>query len=415
MSWGVLLRIVLVLALGLGAAAAWQAEYGYVLVSGGSWVYERSLSQTAVLLAAAFVVLHLALRGAAWLWRAPQRLAAARRARRAERARRNLLRGIIELLEGHWHKAEKILLEDVEASDTPLLNYLLAARAAQQQEAYARRDEYLRRAHNSTPGADIAVGLSQAELQLQQGQVEPALATLNRLRELAPHHPYVLKLLARLYAQLDEWENLAELLPELRRRGIFPEARLAELERRCHTALLRYAARARQVHDVLTQWRLLPRAWRRDPGLFGVFIDCLLESGQAAVAERQLRAFLNRHWDEALVERYGRIETADPAAQLARAESWAKDHGRSPMLLLTLARLCRRLRLWGKARAYYEASLAAGPTPEACFELAELLEALGETQNAQRCLRRGLEAVLEGRVAALPLPGEGPPLNARDA
>ena len=119
---------------------------------------------------------------------------------------------MIELSEGRWRQAERDLLRYVEHSDTPLLNYLAAARAGQQQHAYERRDEYLHLAQSSMPSADVAVALTQAELQLAHQQHEQALATLTRLRAIAPRHTYALRLLVRVYQRLEEWEELRKLL-----------------------------------------------------------------------------------------------------------------------------------------------------------------------------------------------------------
>jgi HemY protein len=372
-------------------------EYGYVLITGGEWTYDRALSQTLVIGAGLFVVLYLLVGFALKIFRIPALMRNYRNRRSVERAHRNIINGLIELIEGHWQKAEQILLKDIENSDTPLLNYLLAARAAQQQDANQRRDEHLKKAHETTPKADVAVGLTQAELQLAHGQTEQALATLTRLRELAPRHPYVLKLLSRLYVQLNEWEKLTALLPELRKRRIVTGEKLLQLERTTYTHLLRYVARSQTVFSLEEQWKLLPKRYRTDPEIFRVFIDCLIDSDNGPAAERHLRLFLNKQWDEQLARRYGEIELTDTSKQLDFAESWLKDHGRSPLLLLSLARLCCRLRLWGKARVYYETSIGVHPTSEAYAELAELLESLGEKDSAYNAMRKGMELAISHR------------------
>src|SRR5690606_17952751 len=117
---------------------------------------------------------------------------------------------------------------------------------------------------------------------------------------------------------------------------------------------------------------------------------CLIDSDQVATAEKYLRAFLNKQWEESLVRLYGTMALPQPVSKyLDFAEAWLKDHGRSPMLLLTLGRLCSRLRLWGKARVYYESSVAIHPTVEAYAELGELLESLGELDSARECFQKG--------------------------
>lgn len=393
----IVLYSVVIAVLALIAATLWQAEYGYVLITGGDWTYDRALSQSIVIGGVLFAMLYLVMALLLRLIHLPALMKSYSNRRSVERAHRNIINGLIELIEGHWQKAESILLKDIENSDTPLLNYLLAARAAQQQDANERRDEYLKRAHENTPKADVAVGLTQAELQLAHGQTEQALATLTSLRELAPHHPYVVKLLSRLYVQLNEWDKLAALLPELRKRRIVTGEKLLTLERTTYTHFLHYVSRSNTVFNLEEQWKLLPKRYRADPEIFRVFIDCLIRSDNGPAAERHLRLFLNKNWDEPLARRYGEIELADASKQLDYAEGWLKDHGRSPMLLLSLARLCCRLRLWGKARVYYETSIAVHPTSEAYAELAELLESLGEKDSAYNALRKGMELAVSSK------------------
>ena len=59
--------------------------------------------------------------------------------------------------------------------------------------------------------------LTQAELQLDRQQYEQALATLRRLEENSKDHSYALALLGRLYFRLQDWDNLAEILPRLKK------------------------------------------------------------------------------------------------------------------------------------------------------------------------------------------------------
>jgi HemY protein len=410
-------RIVVILFVVLLAAMAittlWNMDYGYVLITNGSLQADWTLTQALVLVVVAFTIFYFIIFLFNKIWRFPQLFQNFRHRQRAERARRNIIQGLIELTEGHWRKAEQILLRDIEESETPLLNYLLAARAAQQQDADERRDEHLKRAHKTTPQADIAIGLTQAELQLAHGQTEQALATLTRLRELAPRHPYVLKLLSRLYAQVNEWSKLAALLPEIRKHRIITGDKLLQLERKAYTQFIHSAARSRTIYSLEEQWKQVPKHYRNDPEIFQVYINCLLDNDQIAIAEKELRTYLGKHWEEMLVQLYGTIALPQPVSRyLDYAEAWLKDHGRSPMLLLTLGRLCSRLRLWGKARVYYESSVAIHPTVEAYAELGELLESLGELDSARECFQKGLALSkgvsrsrrLDDRTETKPLP-----------
>ena len=61
------------------------------------------------------------------------------------------------------------------------------------------------------------MGITQAQLQLARNQLEQCLATLLELRKKDPHHPFVLKLLHQVYLRLQDWQQLALLLPELKK------------------------------------------------------------------------------------------------------------------------------------------------------------------------------------------------------
>lgn len=400
MRW-LLIALVILLA-AVAAASLLQQDPGYLYLDIGRWTMETTLAFALVVLVTVFVVLYFLVRLLAMLLRSPRAWRSGLRHRRTEKSRRALLRGLIEMAEGRWERAEKLLMRHVSESDTALLNYLAAARAAQQVGAYERRDRYLKEAIEANPEADVAVSLTQAELQLAHHQTEYALATLTRLRGLAPNHLYVLRLLARLYAELEDWERLAELLPELQRHRIFEPDRLAALER---AAALGRLARAETGGGALTAvWDSLSRRMHADPLVLHVHVQRLLEAGAGTVGERRLRQYLERQWDEQIARDYGLVEHENPNRQLDHAEAWLKDHGRSPMLLLTLGRLAARNRLWGKARVYLESSIESGATPEAYHELGRLLDELGEIGAAREHYRAGLALAVRGQGG--PDPGE---------
>lgn len=393
-----------------------QEDPGFVMLNYGDWTLETSL---AVLLAAVILgygAFYFLLRLLLFVLRLPRHLREYSRTRRADHARRSLNKGLIELAEGRWSTAERLLTRHAADSDNPLINYLSAARAAQQLGAHAHRDEYLRLAHEHTSEADIAVGLTQAELQLAHKQSEQALATLTRLHALSPRHAYVLKLLARLYEQLGDWEQLAAVLPELRRRKVLSEDQLDEIERAAYVGRLELATRKSEPAALEAVWEAMPKPLREDDQMFLRYIQALrYKEAALSNAEQLLRTRLDKHWNEDLIRIYAELELADPARQLQHAELWLKEHAHSPGLLYTLGRLCVRNRIWGKARSYYEASIGISPSVVAYLELGELLEQhIGDPDTARDCYRKGLELALQ-RDSTKATPRGLPAPDARDS
>ena len=74
----------------------------------------------------------------------------------------------------------------VDYSESPLLHYLAAARAAQLQGRYQERDKYLKAAHEARPEAEFAIGVTQAEFQLAHPQTTESIATLTHFPTLQP-------------------------------------------------------------------------------------------------------------------------------------------------------------------------------------------------------------------------------------
>jgi HemY protein len=388
--------IIVVLAL---IAAAVVAQFllqdpGYVVINFRSYVIEMSVPVLGAGIALLLVFAWLAVK----IFRAPRRLGEAASRYRSGRAGARLTRGMIEIAEGNFARGEKLLARTASSSDAPLLNYLQAARAAHLLGRTDRRDDWLRLAYEKTPEAASAVLLTQAELQLDQRQFEQALATLRSLQEKAPNHSHALNLLGRLYYRLEDWDQLAELLPRLRKHGRIDTALLDRWSIRVHREAL---DRATDAAALTAAWSGVPKNLRRDPALLDAWYSGLIRTGQHEKAEKDLAAELKREWQPPLVRLFGMIESKQPASQLRRAEGWLKTHPDDVELLLTAARLCLKNELWGKARSYLETVISLRPTPEAYQEFGRLLARLGEDEAAAEAYRAGLNLVAPPPLPAL--------------
>lgn len=389
--------LIVVIALVVSALAAHflLQDPGYVVINFRNYVIEMSVP---VLLAIVVLILFLA-----WLlvkiFKAPRKLGEAAGRIRSGRAGNRLTRGMIEVAEGNFAKGEKLLARTATVSDAPLLNYLQAARAAHLQGKDERRDNWLRQAYERTPQAASAVLLTQAELQLDRGQYEQALATLRQLEEKAPDHSHALNLLGRLYYRLEDWPQLAELLPRLKKHGRLENGILEKWTVRVHTENLQKASDADSVQAA---WQKVPKNLKDKVSLLEARYAGLIRTGQNDKAEKDIALALKREWRGPLVRLYGLIESSDAAKQLKRAEGWLKEHPDDVDLLLTAAELCLRNELWGKARSYLETVIGIRPSPEAYQVYGRLLNKMGEGDAAAEAYRAGLSLVARSDLPAIP-------------
>jgi HemY protein len=389
------LFVVVALVLSAFAAHFLLGDPGYVLINFRGHIFEMSVP----VLIGLFSVLGFAIWLAWFIVRAPRKLGEAAGRMRAGRAGHKLTMGMIQIAEGNFARGEKLLARAARGSDAPLFNYLQAARAAHLQGQDDRRDEWLKLAYEQTPEAANAVLLTQAELQLDREQYEQALATLRRLDENSKNHSYAIALLGRLYYRLEDWTHLAEILPRLKKHGRINQETIDKWTIRVYVENLQRAAGG---DAVITEWKSIPKKFKRDVSLLSAYYRALMRTDQHDKAEKELSAALKSEWRGPLVRLFGLVEGPDASKQLKRAENWLGEHGDDADLLLTAARLCLRTELWGKARSYLETVIALRPTPDAYHVYGRLLNRLGEGDAAAEAFRSGLGLVTDEARPAIP-------------
>ncbi len=393
-----IVSLLILVILALGAVLLVREDPGFLLLRYRDYSVETSLAFALVALIVAVIAIYYALRFLRGIWRLPRTVRGQSQNRRYAKARRQLTQGLIDLAEGRFEQAENNLMRLVNYSESPLVHYLAAARAAQLQGKHDARDNYLKAAHETNPRAELAIGVTQAELQLAHLQTEQALATLTHLHSIAPRHDYVTMLLARAYYDLKDWQALAEILPEVRRKKLLKEARLIEMEQAGYRGILELATGSQEGFE--QAWGKIPKALQADKVMMRFYLDLMTrERWYSSKVEQLVLKSIDNQWDDGLIESYGRFEAKDANVQLARVEKWLDDFGHNENLLLALGRTAMRARLWGKAQGYLEASIGAKATPATCLALAELFEQqLQQPDKAARYYQQGLKLSLEAEA-----------------
>lgn len=398
------LFLALVLLLLSGAAALWlRAHDGYVIVAAGAWRIETSLMLFAGAIAAVFIVAWMAIGLTMRTVEMPGGLRRWLRYRREGRARDRLIEGLLRTAEGRYQDAEGLLNKAAQAPRMELIGRILAAEAAQRAGHYARRDEYMALAEHAEAQrgnkAAAALRLMQAHWYAQAGQWEQALATLNSLRERAPHHPRVLTLLRDAALALDDWERLAELLPSLKRHTSISEAEHRALERHVAIARLRHL---QNDPDALRHARKeLPKTVRHDPAVVLAYAETTMAAQRHDLAEPVLRDEIPREWDPALIACYGKLNAETAESALSHAENWLKKQSDNPDLLIAVGQLAAKRELWARAQSYLEAAVGRRPSAQALRLLGEIQAHMGDDDAARESFQRALDlAVPEGGLAA---------------
>lgn len=364
---------------------------GFLILGIGGWSIETSFVLFVLALVVSFMLFYALFRGLGWVMRLPGQLAQRRKNIKFNRSNDSLIAGLIDSAEGNWERAEKTLIKYAAHSGAPLLHYLSAARAAQSRGNIAKRDEYLRQAATQSPGSDMIVGLTQAELHLSENQFEQALQTLSKLHSINPTHATVLKLLHGVYKKLGDWQGLQRLLPVLSEQKILVETEVLLLEAETYSLQLQQAADSGNIANLQAVWEQTPEHMRNKPGIAILYFTAMVDAGMGANIEEALVNTLNARWNANLLTLYARVQSNDPLKQLQIAERWLPAHPADALLLCVVGELSMRQGDLVQAEQYLTRSVGQEPSAKALRLLGDTLNGQGELERALAFYKQGLE------------------------
>ncbi|MCW1948027.1 protoheme IX biogenesis protein HemY, partial [Escherichia coli] len=165
----VLLLFVLLIA-GIVVGPMIAGHQGYVLIQTDNYNIETSVTGLAIILILAMVVLF----AIEWLLRRIFRTGAHTRGwfvgRKRRRARKQTEQALLKLAEGDYQQVEKLMAKNADHAEQPVVNYLLAAEAAQQRGDEARANQHLERAAELAGNDTIPVEITRVRLQLARNE-----------------------------------------------------------------------------------------------------------------------------------------------------------------------------------------------------------------------------------------------------
>ncbi|HSD38101.1 MAG TPA: heme biosynthesis HemY N-terminal domain-containing protein [Rhodocyclaceae bacterium] len=384
--------LVWLLALFAAAVALVLASHynaAYALFVWPPWRVQISINLLIVLLLVAFFLLYAVSRVVSETLRLPIEV----QAWRAQRKRDNAIRMLNEaerfFMEGRFGQALKHAEMAVEVGAPQGLGALLAARSAQALREHDRRDRWLEVARSHDKDIRMARLMLEAEFAVADRRFDDAAIRLDELRLAGHRHIAVQRLALQTEQARGRWDEVARIARQLRKVRALSTEQAAPLVRRALIEQMREAEG--ELEPLQRVWNGITVEERRDVGLLLRAVPYLVASGDLVLGVTAIEEALEREWEPELAVLYGRCHTLNLHRQLVTAEGWLRQHPEDAGLLLTLARLCLRAQLWGKAQSYLEASLSLAPSRTAHLELAKLADSLGREEDAQRHYRAAAE------------------------
>lgn len=373
-----MIRLIIVLLI-LAAAMLFGPELanhqGYMLIAVGDYTIEMSVITAAVIAVAFYIVLLIIEAVLSRVFGIRRGLRVWWRKRGYQKAQRQTQKGVTALAEGEYQRAESLMLRSAAQSDLPMLNYLSAAEAAHAQKAFDKRDDYLQKAAEADPQAQLAIRLTQARLLQDQGEWQQSRELLEELKGRWPRHPQILQRLQAAYAALADWQAEIELLPALKKAQLIDEsAEQSTLKRNYQTQFNRILEQSQDAASLLSFWDKQPRVTRHDSELQLLLVDTLIAFGHHQQAFELLLPQLKKNPSDAIWKRCGQLQLKDYAALQTLLLKQVKNNAQAAELLSALGHLYFRQQQPVLAQGYLERSLAIRAASSDRRLLAQIME-----------------------------------------
>lgn len=392
-----LLFLILIAGLVLGPLLA--GHQGYVLIQTDHYNVETTITSLVVMIIALYAVLF----ALEWIVRRILRTSHRTKGwflgRKRQRAHKYTNAALLKLAEGDHLQVEKLLMRNADHAEQPVVNYLLAAEAAQQRGDNQRIQQYLDRATALADDDQLPVDITRVRIQLAQGEYHAARHGIGRLLDLYPRHPEVLRLAKQAYLHTSAYSALLDILPVMHKMQLLGDDELLTLQHQAYIGLMDTTIEDNQEKsssEALKRWWYdQSRKLRKDVVLELAVIERFIACGDHNTAQEVALNSLKRHYDQRLVTLLPHINGDAPLALEKALRKQAKNHEATPLIQSTMAQLLAKRGEWQAAADSFRLALAQRPDANDYSGLANVLDQLHQADEATTARHEGLRLTVK--------------------
>ncbi|MGL5483352.1 MAG: heme biosynthesis protein HemY, partial [Aeromonas veronii] len=235
------------------------------------------------------------------------------------------------------------------------------------------------------PKAELALTLTQTQLQIEQGQYDTALAMLESVYALNPRHPMVLDQLRQVHLARQDWSALCDLIPALHKVGKLTPKQEEDLLQQAWCGRLQQAAGS--LETLKAVWQDLPRKLRLEPELLACYGDLLRQLGADGEAATLWQEALRKQPMPQLLARLPKLKLDSYQPLLTLLQ---KQQGQ-PEVDTALAQLYLLAGQLDDAQKLLEQEVERAPSAAAYHALGQLMDKRRLTNKANEYYRQALE------------------------
>lgn len=374
---GLLLVVVVAVAVTLMA----QGNSSKVLIFFGQHRIDMSLNFAIIAILFSFFVLYILMRA----WRASSQLPGKFKEYWMNRKQNALLKantqGLIALITGDEHGAQKALNQASKTGIETDLSYLIRAMSAIQADRYDLAEEILNQEKAKVGEHSNALVVLRAKVALSKLDFSGALAMLEAMDPLAAKLPQVQRLRMLALMGLLRWQDALVQYRACVAVSALTNSEKNEALMRIYAGLCEVAGQnSEKMQEVLSGAKPVEL---ESPGVLRMLAAGLMRSGLVTAARTMLESALKQQFNKDLLPVYHQLAVLEPRESLPNVERLLVQHPADLRLLELAADVCEREQLWGKAISRFEAVYAKQPSAHVAGKLERLYESANQGERAK--------------------------------
>jgi len=283
--------------------------------------------------------------------------------------------GLLAFSEGHWSKAEKLLLQSAIKSSTPQLSYMAAARAALAQNQLDTALAHLDAAEK-TVNNPLTVDLTRCEIWMKAGHLQQARDLLTTILNTYPNNPRAVHMMMQISQRQHDYQSLKNILPKAQKLAIVDKIQSQNLRQQAtHEGL----QQAQDETELMTRWSELSR--KQQKHYLYDFCESGLRLGAYQAVTEEIERAQKYHFDDQLVSYWAQLPF-NFNYRLKVAQKWHIQHPKNRAVLMCLGQLQMAKELWEDAHQTLQQALTIKSEPQVHLLLAENYRQLQQTEQA---------------------------------